>query len=84
MEKRKKEIKAAPSSQTEGAEQMKSLFPRYTMDALDDGKFWLDIRKQFILPWGGKPLELEHREAVGSPSVESFKTQLNKALRNLL
>lgn len=39
MEKRKKEIKAAPSSQTEGAEQMESLFPRYTMDALDDGKF---------------------------------------------
>jgi len=46
--------------------------------------FRLDIRKKFftmrvVKHWNGSP-----REAVKAPSVETFKTRLDRALSNLI
>ncbi|KFP16752.1 hypothetical protein Z169_02357, partial [Egretta garzetta] len=51
---------------------------------LKEGRFRLDIRKKFFTvrvakPWNGLP-----REAVDAPSLEVFKTRLDKALSNLV
>jgi len=51
---------------------------------LREGRFRLDIRKKFftmrvVKDWNGLP-----REAVEAPSLETFKTRLDRALSNLV
>jgi len=51
---------------------------------LKQGRFRLDIRKKFftmrvVKPWNGLP-----REVVQAPSLETFKTRLDRALSNLI
>ena len=51
---------------------------------LKEGKFRLDIRKNFftmrvVKRWNGLP-----REVVEAPSLETFKTRLDRALSNLI
>ena len=51
---------------------------------LKQGRFSLDIRKKFftmrvVKHWNGFP-----REVVEAPSLETFKTRLDRALSNLI
>jgi len=51
---------------------------------LKEGKFRLDIRKNFftmrvVKRWNGLP-----REVVEAPSLETFKARLDRALSNLI
>jgi len=51
---------------------------------LKEGRFRLDIRKNFVTVRVGKPWHRLPREAVVAPSLETFKARLDGALSNLI
>ena len=50
---------------------------------LRQGRFRLDIRRQFFHPEGGDALNRLPKEAVNAPSLQAFKARLDVALGSL-
>ena len=51
---------------------------------LEEGRFKVDIRETFFTMRVVKPWNRLPREVVEAPSLETFKTRLDRALRNLI
>ena len=51
---------------------------------LEDGRFGLDIRKEFFTVRVMRHWDRLHREVVDAPSLEALKARLDGALSNLV